>query len=101
MNRHRLLFILAVMASTSFEAAAQSRPDSLSMTCQQARSLVARAGSAVIGTGPHIYDRFVMDVRFCPPGDLTRPAAIPTRDTPACPVGGVCVPPPTNWRLER
>ncbi|MGL4323102.1 MAG: hypothetical protein ACRCTD_03605 [Beijerinckiaceae bacterium] len=72
---------------------AQTRPDSLAMTCAQARTLVARNGAIIIGTGPHVFDRFVASLRFCPAGDIMREAILPTRDTPACPVGGTCVTP--------
>lgn len=81
-------------------AAAQARPDSLSMTCDQVRALLRSRGAVVIGTGPHIYDRFVADQRFCPMTEGTRPAWIATRDTRQCQVGYTCIPLDDLWPLN-
>ncbi|MGL4496931.1 MAG: hypothetical protein ACRCUX_14060 [Beijerinckiaceae bacterium] len=89
---------LAALSLTS-PVSAQSRPDSLAMTCDQARALVARAGGIVLGTGPNIYDRYVASAGFCPPGDVMRNRTVPTRDTGACPVGGTCETPFGNPRM--
>lgn len=71
-------------------AAAQARPDSLAMSCDGASRLVASRGAVVIGTGPHVYDRFVASRRFCQVTEFTEPAWIRTRDTQACAVGYRC-----------
>lgn len=99
MRRTLCLSLLALTCASP--AFAQSRPDSLGMTCAQARALVARHGAVVLGTGPMVYDRFVADRRFCPPGDATRPATVQTRDTPYCPVGGTCFQPQTERYFFR
>jgi hypothetical protein len=84
-----------IMAMT---AMAEARPDSLKMSCGQARALVARQGGIVIGSGPNIYDRFVVDHQFCYPTQYLKPAWIPAADTPNCPIGYRCVEdPPWAW----
>ncbi len=70
---------------------AASAATTLDVTCAQARQTVARAGGVVLYTGPHLYDRYVADQRFCAVTQTTKPAFIPTRDTPACPVGNTCI----------
>ena len=71
-------------------ALAQSRPDSLTMTCTQAQALVRKQGAVVIGTGPFIYDRFVVDRNFCTPTQRANNAFIQTKDNKYCLVGGIC-----------
>ncbi len=61
-------------------ASAQGRPDSLRMSCGQVVALMRSRGAVVIGTGPHIYDRFVADRRFCSINEVLEPAWIRTRD---------------------
>ncbi len=70
---------------------AQSRPDSLRLSCAQARSLVARSGSIVIGTGPFIYDRYVANVGFCFRGQFIQSSWIRTADSAQCFIGYRCV----------
>ncbi len=101
---HRLLIIVAA-ATVGFvtmgPAAAQRRPDSLSMSCRSVQALVARSGAMVIGSGPHIYDRFVADRRFCAVTQITRPAWIRSADTASCFVGYTCEEPSSDdffWR---
>lgn len=71
-------------------AAAQARPDSLTMTCNQARQLVASRGALILGSGPHIYDRIVANQSFCPWPQHVERTFVPTRDTRNCFVGYVC-----------
>ena len=98
--------VVAVMAvgigwaAACVPATAQGRPDSLSMTCDQARALLRSRGAAVIGTGPHIYDRYVADRRFCAVTESTRPAWIATRDTRQCMVGYTCILIEDLWPLN-
>lgn len=66
------------------------RPDTRSMTCQQAASLVANRGAVVLSTGPDIYDRYVRHEGMCWSGYYGRPAFAPTRDRPNCMVGYYC-----------
>lgn len=88
---NRVAIALAGFAMLTAPAAAQSRPDSLRMSCAAASALVKRAGSIVIGTGPNIYDRYVADIGFCFRGQYTKASWIRTADTPQCFVGYRCV----------
>jgi hypothetical protein len=85
----RIAFVLAVLASAS-SVQAQPRASTPSMSCNQARGLVASSGAIVLGTGGPTYDRFVRDGRFCEINEGTELAFVPTRDTPQCPVGYRC-----------
>jgi hypothetical protein len=84
------LALLLVGGLPAVDAVAQSRPDSLSMSCGQAASLVERKGTVVIGSGPYIYDRFVRNCRFCYDFEFLIPAWIPTADNRQCFVGYRC-----------
>ena len=59
--------------------------------CAEAQARVRREGAAVIYTAPHIYDRYVAHAGFCPAGDSARRVFTPTKDSPACAIGFVCV----------
>jgi hypothetical protein len=50
-----------------------------------------RVARSVLGTGGHTYDRFVHHRGFCLITETTKPAWVPTRDTPQCFVGYTCV----------
>ncbi len=69
---------------------AQARPNTLSMTCSQARSLVRSHGSILLNTGRHTYDRYVASVAFCPSGDYAKSAYVPTHDRKSCRIGYTC-----------
>jgi hypothetical protein len=84
-----LLACTACLVATS--ALAQPRPSSVAMTCAQAAGLVASRGAIVLGTGGYTYDRFVHHRGFCLITETTKPAWVPTRDTPQCFVGYTCV----------
>jgi hypothetical protein len=84
-----LLACTACLVATS--ALAQPRPSSVAMTCAQAAGLVASRGAIVLGTGGYTYARFVHHRGFCLITETTKPAWVPTRDTPQCFVGYTCV----------
>ncbi len=84
-----LLACAACLLVTS--AAAQPRPSSVDMTCGQAAGLVAARGALVLGTGGYTYDRYVRHRGFCLITEVTKPAWVPTRDTPQCFVGYRCI----------
>lgn len=84
----RLIILSAALLSAA--SAQAQRLDTTRMSCDQARATVARAGAVVLNSGPHIYDRYVSDRRFCSFGDVTELAFAPTRDTAMCPVGDLC-----------
>ena len=66
------------------------RASTPAMSCAAATTLVARHGAVVLGTGPDLYDRYVVNESFCPIGYYARPAFLPTRDNPQCYVGYYC-----------
>ena len=77
--------ILALVIAIAGPAAAQtSRPDSLSLSCEQVQASIAAKGSQVVGTGPHVYDRFVRDGRFCSQTQYARQDFIRTKNNPYC-----------------
>jgi len=84
------LALACAAAGTVLPAQAQSRPDSLTMTCAAAQALVRKQGAIVIGTGPYIYDRYVVDRNFCTPTQRANNTFIATKDNKYCLVGGVC-----------
>jgi len=71
--------------------AAHARPDSRSMTCDQARKLVKKKGAVVMNTGPNTYDRYVYSRQYCVSIQqfLIR-ATVPTRDNKQCRIGYLC-----------
>jgi hypothetical protein len=93
MRRSPVLLAAFAVVAVTMPAGAQPRPDSLRMTCQQAAGLVFQRGALVLGSGPHVYDRYVRDRGFCQPTELTRPAFAPTLDHPQCFVGYRCFEP--------
>lgn len=82
--------LLGVALATLGSAAAQARPDSLTMTCAAAARLVSSNGAVVMGTGPNIFDRYVISVRYCSGFEVLKPEWIKTKDNPQCFVGYTC-----------
>ena len=80
---------ILIFSSATAPALAQ-RASTPSMSCRAATTLVARHGAVVLGTGPDLYDRYVVNESFCPIGYFARPAFLPTRDNPQCYVGDYC-----------
>jgi len=85
----KIVLFLALTAAAS-GAQAQQRPFTPSLSCGQAQQIVAANGAVVLGTGPHLYDRYVRDHRYCQFNEVVRPAWVPARDTPQCFVGYLC-----------
>ncbi|EIM29119.1 hypothetical protein [Microvirga lotononidis] len=79
-----------VMAGFVTGAVAQTGATTLTMTCAEARGIVASQGAVVLRTGPTTYDRYVRDSRFCALPETARPAWVRTADVAQCPIGGVC-----------
>ena len=92
---------LTLVAAISFAtgALAQSRPQTIGMSCGQAQFLVANRGAIVLSTGQNTFDRYVSSQASCLSGEFTRPAWVPTADTPQCFIGYTCVvsPPDVGW----
>jgi hypothetical protein len=84
------LGLMTAALAAGAPALAQSRPDSLTMTCSAVQALVQQRGAVVIGTGPNVFDRYVADRRFCMPTQITQNTFIATRDNRNCLVGGIC-----------
>ncbi len=84
--------LLSVALSFLAGSAPAQRSSTLAMSCAEAVGLVASAGSIVLSTGQHTYDRFVSDGRFCSFGEHLWPANAPTADARRCPVGYTCRP---------
>jgi hypothetical protein len=82
-----LVLPLMVLASS---AMSQTRSDSLTMSCANARQLVSQRGAVVVGTGPYIYDRFVAHAGYCEITQTAEPAWVPTADDRQCPIGQRC-----------
>lgn len=69
---------------------AQRRPDSLTMSCAAAKSLVDWAGAVVMQSGPNIYDRYVSHGGHCTRSEETIPAFVPSADSRVCFAGYTC-----------
>jgi hypothetical protein len=69
---------------------AQSRPDTVHLTCRQATTLVQSHGSIVLGTGPTLYDRYVVSCNYCFDDEYLLPSWVQTADNPQCFVGYHC-----------
>ena len=85
-------FIPAALALAGLLTAvmAQPGPTTLTMTCAQARRIVASQGAVVLRTGPTTYDRYVRDGSFCALQETAQQTWVRTADVAQCPVGGVC-----------
>ncbi|MGO4571418.1 hypothetical protein [Microvirga sp. 2TAF3] len=75
-----------LLATSAFAQMASTR----SMSCEQARGMVASEGAAVLSTGPDQYDRYVSSLSSCQVDQILEPAWVPTEDTPQCSVGYKC-----------
>ena len=87
----KLLMVAGALAMIVSAAHAQSRPQTMTMSCATAKALVARRGAVVLYTGEDLYDRYVRDQGFCEREQTIQPARVPTRDWAQCFVGYRCV----------
>lgn len=92
MIRTLVAFSMFFVATAAFASGSSVfRYASESMTCKQARSVVASKGAVLLIWGDgHFYDRVVYHGGFCLTGESTRPAVAPTRDLDQCYVGLAC-----------
>lgn len=79
---------LLVLALAAGEAIA--RPDTRTMTCAQAQTMVRQYNAIVLTTGQHTFNRFVSGQGFCESGQVTARGTAPTMDNKRCPVGNLC-----------
>jgi hypothetical protein len=87
---NRALFIMAIAAIVSIAETAAARPDTSRMTCAAGRALVAKQGAIVLGTGPSLFDRYVISRAYCVYPQVTEPAFVPTTDDRQCFIGYTC-----------
>jgi hypothetical protein len=82
---------MALLATVS-SAQAISRYDVGGWTCARVKSTLQSEGAAILrypsARNPSLtlYDRYVLDTRWCRPGQVFKNTSIPTADTKACPV---------------
>jgi hypothetical protein len=72
-------------------ALAQEGPNARTMPCAAAQALVKSNGSAILNSGPSIFNRYVKDAAFCAEDMYIQPAWVRTQDSKACFVGYTCV----------
>lgn len=82
----------AAAMSASLTQTAHARPDTRTMTCEQARNFVRQKGAVVMSTGQFTYDRIVSNQGFCGWDEITWLKVAPTKDDPKCRVGYYCRP---------
>ncbi len=86
----RVLSVAIALTVCATGALAQSAGTTTTMTCEEARQIVASQGSVVLNTGPDTFDRYVSNDRYCASGQYVKPAFVPTRNTQECEVGFRC-----------
>lgn len=82
----RTLLLTIPLVLMADAAAAQARPNSLTMSCASVHGLIQQRGGVVIGSGPDIFDRFVSSAYYCERGETIDYTWVRTRDVPQCPV---------------
>jgi hypothetical protein len=80
------LFILFIGIGTI----AFARPSTQSMSCREAQALLASKGAVVMTTGPHTYERFLVDDNYRMIAEYADAASAPTKDVRSCPLGFTC-----------
>ena len=71
-------------------ALAQEGPNLRTMQCAEAKSLVQSKGSAILNSGPNIFNRYVKDSAFCAEDMYLTPAWVRTQNSRSCFVGYTC-----------
>ncbi len=91
MHKNRTVAAIAGLAMATLAAGqAFARPDTRTMTCSQAQTIVTQYNSIVLTTGQNTYARFVKGQGYCELGQVTARATAPTMDTKKCAVGYKC-----------
>lgn len=70
----------ALLSTLILPAAAEARPDTRSMTCQQLLGLLQNQGAVVMNTGTHTYKRFVYHRGYCDFGETVQTAWVDASD---------------------
>lgn len=84
----RFLYTLFMLLAAA--PAWAQRPNTLDMTCAEARGFVAAEGSIVMSTGRHTFERFVASPGYCDIGEHAVDGYAPTIDRDRCRVGYRC-----------
>lgn len=89
----RVLPVLALaLLAGAGEAAAISRYNSTTLTCEAARDKVRAEGAVIFRQksakvpGMTLYDRYVRGERYCNVHEVPQRASVPTRDRANCPM---------------
>ena len=85
-KRSAVLLMALLVAGSAWA----QRPNTLNMSCAEARGLVAARGAVVLSTGRHTFDRFVSSPGYCLYGEYAYNASAPTRDRASCSLGFRC-----------
>ena len=83
--------LLSALLAVALAPPAEARPNTTTMSCNQARSLVRAHGGIVLSTGRYTYDRYVAAPYYCDQDEWGRAASVPTLSG-SCPVGYICKP---------
>ncbi len=86
----RLLFAALLLGGLTGGALAQSRPNTTSMSCEAAATMISKGGAVITATGPATFDRFVASRAFCTVSETLEPAFVHTRDNSQCFIGYRC-----------
>ncbi|MFZ1814268.1 MAG: hypothetical protein WBO55_05575 [Rhizobiaceae bacterium] len=81
---------IAALAVFTAATAAHARPDTRTMSCNQAVGFIQQNRSVVMTTGPHTYERIVAGHGYCGPTAQPTPMTAPTYDNPRCRIGYRC-----------
>lgn len=83
--------IIAITISLAVSVpVAVARVNTTNLNCSQAKDLVSSRGAIVLDTSRNAFDRYVANRSFCPVGDHTIRAYVPTRNKKSCWIGYTC-----------
>lgn len=80
----------AWLALSSSPLHAQARLDAATSTCAALQANMQRLQSAVVSTGPYLFDRYVASQTWCGLRRNAVPVYVATRDEPQCFLGYRC-----------
>ena len=91
----RIFLVIIGLLLFCFPALAINKYNANTMSCAEVQAILKREGVAILrypskkNPGMILYDRYVRDGGQCEPGDIGKPAYVPTRDKKSCRVN-VC-----------
>jgi hypothetical protein len=89
-NKFSPIIVCTLLLSASFAHAGGHRPDTRTMSCGAAKSLVQSRGAVLLSTGNYTYDKFVRNHAYCNIDEALKRAYVPTGDQRRCNVGYIC-----------